>query len=43
MAFEELLEQVARLIDLELVANCAECGHVHTVSLTFKPICSARS
>lgn len=31
VAFEELLEQVAPLIDLELVANCAECGHVHTV------------
>jgi hypothetical protein len=31
IAFEELLEQVAPLIDLELLANCAECGHVHTV------------
>lgn len=30
-AFEELLEQVAPLLDLELVAPCAECGHVHTI------------
>lgn len=30
-ALEDLLEQVAPLIDLELVARCAECGHVHTV------------
>jgi len=28
---ERSLEQVAPLIDLELVARCAECGHVHTV------------
>jgi hypothetical protein len=31
MAFEEFLEQVAPLLDLELIASCAECGHVHTV------------
>ena len=30
-AFEELLEQVAPLLDLELLAPCAECNHVHTV------------
>lgn len=30
-AFEELLERVAPLLDLELVAPCAECGHVHTI------------
>lgn len=30
-AFEELLQQIAPLIDLELVANCPECGHVHNV------------
>jgi len=30
-AFEELLERVAPLLDLELVAPCAECGHVHSV------------
>jgi hypothetical protein len=29
--FEELLERVAPLLDLELVAPCAECGHVHTI------------
>lgn len=29
--FEELLEQVAPLLDLELVAPCAECNFVHTV------------
>ena len=28
---EELLEQIAPLLDLELVARCAECNHVHTV------------
>lgn len=28
---ERSLEQVAPLIDLELIARCAECGHVHTV------------
>jgi hypothetical protein len=31
IAFEELLEQVAPLIDRELVALCAECDYVHTV------------
>lgn len=30
-AFEELLERVAPLLDLELLAPCAECHHVHTV------------
>lgn len=30
-AFEELLEQVAPLLDLELLATCAECNYVHTV------------
>jgi hypothetical protein len=30
-AFEEFLESVAPLLDLELVAPCAECHHVHTV------------
>jgi hypothetical protein len=30
-AFEELLERVAPLIDLELVAPCPECNHVHKV------------
>jgi hypothetical protein len=30
-AFEELLQQIAPLIDLELVANCPDCGHVHNV------------
>jgi len=29
--FEQLLEQVAPLLDLELIAPCAECGHVHTI------------
>ncbi len=28
---EQFLEQVAPLIDLELIARCAECGHLHTV------------
>jgi hypothetical protein len=28
---DELLDQVAPLLDLELVARCAECGHVHNV------------
>jgi len=28
---EELLEKVAPLLDLELIAKCAECGHVHTI------------
>jgi hypothetical protein len=31
LRFEELLEQVAPLIDLELVASCPECHHAHTV------------
>jgi hypothetical protein len=30
-SFEELLERVAPLLELELVAPCAECGHVHTI------------
>jgi hypothetical protein len=30
-AFEELIERVAPLLDLELVARCVECGHQHTV------------
>ena len=30
-AFEELLERVAPLIDLELVAPCPECHNVHTI------------
>ena len=30
-AFEELLELVAPLIDLELLASCPECNHVHKV------------
>jgi hypothetical protein len=30
-AFEELLQQIAPLIDLELVASCPECRHVHKV------------
>lgn len=30
-AFQELLEEVAPLLDLELLAPCAECRHVHTV------------
>jgi hypothetical protein len=30
-AFEQLLELVAPLLDMELVAPCAECGHVHTI------------
>jgi hypothetical protein len=30
-AFQELLERVAPLLDLELLAPCAECQHVHTV------------
>lgn len=30
-AFEEFLEEVAPLLDLELVAPCAECRHVHRV------------
>ena len=29
--FDSLLEQVAPLLDLELVARCAECGHVHKI------------
>ena len=29
--FEEMLEQVAPLIDLELVAQCPECNHSHLV------------
>jgi len=29
--FEELLEKVAPLIDLELVASCPECRHVQTI------------
>ncbi len=28
---EELLERIAPLLDLELVARCAECKHVHTL------------
>ena len=31
VAFEELLEQVAPLIDLELVASCPECHHVQKI------------
>ncbi len=31
VAFEELLELVAPLIDLELLARCPECNHVHKV------------
>jgi hypothetical protein len=31
IAFEELLEQIAPLLDLELVAPCAECNHIHTI------------
>ena len=30
-AFEELLEEMAPLIELELVASCPECNHVHTI------------
>jgi hypothetical protein len=30
-AFEELLEQVAPIIDLELVARCPECRHVQRI------------
>jgi hypothetical protein len=29
--FEELLEQVAPLIDLELIAPCPECNHAHII------------
>jgi len=31
VAFEDLLESVAPLIDLELIATCPECYHVHKV------------
>ena len=31
VAFEELLEQVAPIIDLELVATCPECRHIQKV------------
>lgn len=31
IAFEEFLEQVAPMLDLELAAPCAECNHVHTI------------
>ena len=31
IAFEQLLEEVAPLLSLELLAPCAECKHVHTV------------
>ena len=31
VALEELLERVAPLIDLELLARCPECHHVHTI------------
>ena len=31
ISLEELLEKVAPLLDLELIAKCAECGHVHTI------------
>ena len=31
VGFEELLEQVAPLIDLELVARCPECNHAQTL------------
>lgn len=31
IAFEELIERVAPLIDLELLASCPECSHVHKV------------
>lgn len=30
-AFEELVEKVAPLLDLELLAPCAECNHIHTI------------
>src|SRR5262245_27397485 len=30
-AFEDFLEEVAPLLDLELLAPCAECHHVHNV------------
>jgi len=30
-AFEELLERIAPLLDLELAARCPECGHQHAV------------
>ena len=29
--FEELLERIAPLIDLELLATCPECHHTHKV------------
>jgi hypothetical protein len=29
--FEEMLDEFAPVIDVELTASCAECGHVHTV------------
>jgi hypothetical protein len=29
--FDELIERVAPLLDLELVASCAECAHQHTI------------
>ncbi len=28
---DEAIEQIAPLLDLELVARCAECGHVHLI------------
>jgi hypothetical protein len=30
-AFQEMLDEVAPLIDLELTASCAECGYPHTI------------
>ena len=30
-AFEEMLDEIAPLLDLELKANCPECGHIHTL------------
>lgn len=30
-AMDEALEQIAPLLDLELVAGCPECGHVHVI------------
>jgi hypothetical protein len=38
-SFEELLERIAPLIDLELVAPCPECHHVHTVQFDIQTYC----